>query len=292
VNAAPPPEAERRRFEPQPPLPNSPVAVRSSITRRSSRISGSVTTLSPSDSRFPARLDTASHKAGGEGAFSTVIRVVLCDDSFLAREGIARVLESIEDVELVASCVELDELRAAVEREKPDVVLTDIRMPPTNTDEGIRFALELRSSHPAVGVVVLSQHADPSYAMALFSDGSERRGYLLKERVKDEDELVRALHEVVAGGSLVDPRIVDKRVSARVDKDPGLERLTPRERQILAMIAEGRSNNAIADRLMVTKRAVERHINGIFLKLDLGEASDVNRRVKAALLYLTGEEEG
>jgi DNA-binding NarL/FixJ family response regulator len=221
-----------------------------------------------------------------------VIRVVLCDDSFLAREGIARVLESIEDVELVASCVELDELRAAVEREKPDVVLTDIRMPPTNTDEGIRFALELRSSHPAVGVVVLSQHADPSYAMALFSDGSERRGYLLKERVKDEDELVRALHEVVAGRSLVDPRIVDKLVSARVDKDPGLERLTPRERQILAMIAEGRSNNAIADRLMVTKRAVERHINGIFLKLDLGEASDVNRRVKAALVYLTGEEEG
>jgi DNA-binding NarL/FixJ family response regulator len=221
-----------------------------------------------------------------------VIRVVLCDDSFLAREGIARVLESIEDVELVASCVEVNELRAAVEREKPDLVLTDIRMPPTNTDEGIRFALELRSSHPEVGVVVLSQHADPSYAMALFSDGSERRGYLLKERVKDKDELARALHEVVAGSSLVDPRIVDKLVSARVDKDPGLERLTPRERQILAMIAEGRSNNSIADTLMVTKRAVERHINGIFLKLDLGEASDVNRRVKAALLYLTGEGEG
>lgn len=221
-----------------------------------------------------------------------MIRVVLCDDSFLAREGIARVLESIEDVELVASCVEVNELRAAVEREKPDLVLTDIRMPPTNTDEGIRFALELRSSHPEVGVVVLSQHADPSYAMALFSDGSERRGYLLKERVKDKDELARALHEVVAGSSLVDPRIVDKLVSARVDKDPGLERLTPRERQILAMIAEGRSNNSIADTLMVTKRAVERHINGIFLKLDLGEASDVNRRVKAALLYLTGEGEG
>ena len=220
-----------------------------------------------------------------------MIRVVLCDDSFLAREGIARVLESIEDVELVASCVEVNELRAAVEREKPDLVLTDIRMPPTNTDEGIRFALELRSSHPEVGVVVLSQHADPSYAMALFSDGSERRGYLLKERVKDKDELARALHEVVAGSSLVDPRIVDKLVSARVDKDPGLERLTPRERQILAMIAEGRSNNSIADTLMVTKRAVERHINGIFLKLDLGEASDVNRRVKAALLYLTGEGE-
>jgi DNA-binding NarL/FixJ family response regulator len=203
---------------------------------------------------------------------------VLCDDSFLAREGIARVLESVEDVELVAAAEDLDELRAAVEREKPDAVLTDIRMPPTNTDEGIRFARELRSSH--------------SYAMALFADGSERRGYLLKERVKDEDELARALREVAAGRSLVDPRIVDRLVSARVDKDPGLERLTPRERQILAMIAEGRSNNAIADTLMVTKRAVERHINGIFLKLDLGEASDVNRRVKAALLYLTGEGEG
>jgi len=216
-----------------------------------------------------------------------VIRVVLGDDSFLAREGIARVLESVEDVELVAAAEDLDELRAAVEREKPDAVLTDIRMPPTNTDEGIRFARELRSSHPEVGVVVLSQHADPSYAMALFADGSERRGYLLKERVKDEDELARALREVVAGGSLVDPRIVDRLVSARLD--PGLDKLTPRERQILAMIAEGRSNNAIADTLMVTKRAVERHINGIFLKLDLGEASDVNRRVKAALLYLTGE---
>ena len=218
-----------------------------------------------------------------------MIRVVLGDDSFLAREGITRLLESVEDVELVAVCVDVDELRAAVDRDKPDLVLTDIRMPPTNTDDGIRFAHELRTSHPDVGVVVLSQHADPSYAMALFAEGSERRAYLLKERVKDEDELARALREVDAGGSLVDPRIVDRLVSARVDKDPGLERLTPRERQILAMIAEGRSNNAIADMLMVTKRAVERHINGIFLKLDLGEASDVNRRVKAALLYLAGE---
>jgi DNA-binding NarL/FixJ family response regulator len=218
-----------------------------------------------------------------------VIRVVLGDDSFLAREGIARVLDAIEDVDLVAACGDLEELRSTVERVSPDVVVTDIRMPPTNTDEGIRFASELRSSHPEVGVVVLSQHAEPAYAMSLFEDGSSQRAYLLKERVKDEDELARALREVVAGRSLVDPRIVDRLVSARLDKDPGLDRLTPRERQILAMIAEGRSNNAIADTLMVTKRAVERHINGIFLKLDLGEASDVNRRVKAALLYLTGE---
>jgi DNA-binding NarL/FixJ family response regulator len=218
-----------------------------------------------------------------------VIRVVLGDDSFLAREGVARVLEGIEDVELVTTCGDLDELRAAVERVKPDAVVTDIRMPPTNTDEGIRFAGELRSSHPKVGVVVLSQHAEPAYAMSLFEDGSTQRAYLLKERMKDKDELARALREVVAGRSLVDTRIVDKLVSARLSNDPGLEKLTPREREILSMIAEGRSNASISETLRITKRAVERHINGIFLKLDLGEASDVNRRVKATLLYLTGQ---
>ena len=217
-----------------------------------------------------------------------MIRVVLGDDNFLAREGIARVLGAIEDVDLVAACGDLEELRSAVEQVKPDAVVTDIRMPPTNTDEGIRFASELRTSDPKVGVVVLSQHAEPAYAMKLFEDGSSQRAYLLKERVKDEHELARALREVVAGRSLVDSRIVDKLVSARLN-DPGVEKLTPREREILAMIAEGRSNASIAEALDITKRAVERHINGIFLKLDLGEASDVNRRVKAALLYLTGE---
>jgi len=216
-----------------------------------------------------------------------VIRVVLGDDNFLAREGIARVLGAIEDVDLVAACGDLEELRSAVEQAKPDAVVTDIRMPPTNTDEGIRFASELRTSDPKVGVVVLSQHAEPAYAMKLFEDGSSQRAYLLKERVKDEDELARALREVVAGRSLVDPRIVDKLVSARLN-DPGVEKLTPREREILSMIAEGRSNTSIAETLDITKRAVERHINAIFLKLDLGEAFDVNRRVKAALLYLTG----
>jgi len=216
-----------------------------------------------------------------------VIRVVLADDSFLAREGIRRALDAIDDVDLVASCGDLDELRSTVERVEPDVVVTDIRMPPTNTDEGIRFARELRGSLPDAGVVVLSQHAEPSYAMSLFEDGSNRRAYLLKERVKDKDELARALRDVAAGGSLVDSRIVDTLVSGRLN-DPGVEKLTPREREILAMIAEGRSNAAIADSLKLKKRAVERHINGIFLKLDLGEAEDVNRRVKAALLYLTG----
>jgi DNA-binding NarL/FixJ family response regulator len=245
------------------------------------RESGNYTTSLPAGYRRRPRL--------GRNGRHAVIRVVLGDDSFLAREGIARVLETIEDVDLVAACGDLEELRITVDREKPDAVVTDIRMPPTNTDEGIRFAGELRASHPDVGVVVLSQHAEPSYAMSLFENGSTQRAYLLKERVKDEDELARALREVVAGRSLVDPRIVDKLVSARARHDPGLEKLTPREREILAMIAEGRSNTWIATKLEVTKRAVERHINGIFLKLDLGEASDVNRRVKAALLYLTGE---
>jgi DNA-binding NarL/FixJ family response regulator len=221
---------------------------------------------------------------------SDLIRVVLADDSFLAREGLERVLGSIEDVDLVATCADLDELRSTVEQAKPDVVLTDIRMPPTNTDEGIRFAGELRSSLPEVGVVVLSQHAEPAYAMSLFEDGSSRRAYLLKERVKDTDELARALREVAAGRSLVDPRIVDELVSSRLH-DPGIEKLTPREREILALIAEGRSNAGIAEALEITKRAVERHINGIFVKLDLPEDGDVNRRVKATLLYLLGDED-
>lgn len=217
-----------------------------------------------------------------------MIRVVLAEDSFLAREGVTHVLESIEDVELVAACGDLDELRATVDEARPDVVLTDIRMPPTNTDEGIRFAGELRHSQPEVGVVVLSQHAEPAYALSLFEDGSSQRAYLLKERVKDRGELERALREVADGRSLVDPRIVDRLVSARLD-DPGIEKLTAREREILALIAEGRSNASIAESLDVSRRAVERHINGIFVKLDLQEDGDVNRRVKATLRYLAGE---
>jgi DNA-binding NarL/FixJ family response regulator len=217
-----------------------------------------------------------------------VIRVVLAEDSFLAREGVTHLLDSIDDVELVAACGDLDELRATVDEARPDVVLTDIRMPPTNTDEGIRFAGELRHSQPEVGVVVLSQHAEPAYALSLFEDGSNQRAYLLKERVKDRDELERALREVADGRSLVDPRIVDRLVSARLD-DPGIEKLTAREREILALIAEGRSNASIAESLDVSRRAVERHINGIFVKLDLPADGDANRRVKATLRYLAGE---
>jgi DNA-binding NarL/FixJ family response regulator len=218
------------------------------------------------------------------------IRVVLGEDSFLVREGIASVLRDLDDVELVDTAEDLDELRASVQRTKPDVVVTDIRMPPSNTDEGIQFADELRSSHPDVGVVILSQHAEPRYAIALLSAGSGRRAYLLKDRLTDEAELDLALHNVAAGLSLIDPRVVEKLVAAREKWDSELGTLTPREFEILGLIAQGRSNRWIASKLTITKRAVERHINAIFLKLDLGEPEDVNRRVQAALLYLSGED--
>ena len=218
------------------------------------------------------------------------IRVVLGEDSFLVREGIASVLRDLDDVELVDTAEDLDELRASVERTKPDVVVTDIRMPPSNTDEGIQFADELRSSHPDVGVVILSQHAEPRYAIALLSAGSGRRAYLLKDRLTDEAELDLALHNVAAGLSLIDPRVVEKLVTSREKWDSELGTLTPREFEILGLIAQGRSNRWIASKLTITKRAVERHINAIFLKLDLGEPEDVNRRVQAALLYLSGED--
>ena len=215
------------------------------------------------------------------------IRVILAEDNYLAREGIVRVLESIEDLDLVAAYGDLDAVRAGVERDQPDVVVTDIRMPPSHTDEGIRLADELKTTRPEVGVVVLSQHESPLYALALFDRGAERRAYLLKERVRDQSELGRAVREVAAGGSVVDPRIVEGLLSAHTRTHTPLEELTPRELEILALIAEGRSNTAIADALVVTKRAVERHINAIFRKLELEESEDVSRRVTAALLYLT-----
>jgi DNA-binding NarL/FixJ family response regulator len=216
------------------------------------------------------------------------IRLILGEDSYLAREGIERVLDRADDVELVGAYGDLDALITAVDEQQPDVVVTDIRMPPTGTDEGIRFANALRSSHPAIGVVVLSQHIEPGYATALFADGSNGRAYLLKERVKDPGELGRAVHSVAEGGSVVDASVVDVLLNAQRRRERShLDELTPRELEILGLIAEGRSNAAIADTLVVTKRAVERHINGIFLKLDLGDTEDVSRRVKATLLYLT-----
>jgi DNA-binding NarL/FixJ family response regulator len=218
------------------------------------------------------------------------IRIVVGEDSVVIREGIERMLERIDDIEIVATCADAATLRAAIAEQRPDVVLTDIRMPPTGTDEGIRVAVELRETAPEVGVVVLSQHVEPAYAVALLEGGSAGRAYLLKDRLRDSTALTRAIREVAEGGSLVDPVVVDQLVIARSQRDNSpLRELTERELQILAMIAEGRSNAAIADELVVTKRAVERHINAIFLKLGLREDEDVSRRVKAALLYLADQ---
>lgn len=219
-----------------------------------------------------------------------MLRVVLGEDSYLAREGISRALEAAEEIELVASGGTLDELLQAVDRLEPDVVLSDVRMPPNHTDEGIRLANELRRSHPAIGVVILSQHADALYALALFDDGSDGRGYLLKDRVRDQAELSRALLEVARGGTVVDAKIVNELLAVRRQRETtGLETLTDREQEILALVAEGRSNGDIAETLVVTKRAVEGHINSIFSKLELGDPEKVDRRVKAALLFLTAQ---
>jgi DNA-binding NarL/FixJ family response regulator len=218
------------------------------------------------------------------------LRVVIGEDVFLTREAIESLLRSADGIELVAACEDLDTLRAAVERERPDVVLTDLRMPPGHRDEGIRLARELRETEPQIGVVVLSQHAEPEYASVLFEDGPQGRAYLLKESLRDRGELVRALQTVAEGGSVVDPLIVQHLlVAQRQRRESPLDSLTPRELEILGLIAEGRSNAAIAAQLVVTKRAVERHINSIFLKLGLRDSENVSRRVKAALLYLSGD---
>ena len=218
----------------------------------------------------------------------TPIRVVVGEDNYLAREAIARVLESEEDIVVVASGEDLDSLRRAVDEERPDVVLADIQMPPERTDEGIRLARELRTTYPKMGVVILSQHAEPLYAVELLAAGSDRRAYLLKERVQHRAEITRAVREVAEGGSVLDPRIVELLLtSARVRDASRFELLTARESEVLILLAEGWSNAGIAEQLEVTTRAVERHIRSIFAKLELGDSSRHNRRVRAALLYLS-----
>jgi DNA-binding NarL/FixJ family response regulator len=225
------------------------------------------------------------------GTNGVPINVVVGEDNFIAREGIMRVLEEVDGVELAAVCADLPSLQDAIERFAPDVVLADIRMPPSFTDEGIRLAGELRSTHPAIGVIVLSQHVEPLYALALFDDRSDGRAYLLKDRIRDAGELGWAVHQVAAGGALVDPRVVDALLARSNDRTASsLARLTPRERETLALVAEGRSNNAIADALGISVRAIEHYVNAIFAKLDLTEPKRVNRRVKATLLYLAEQE--
>jgi DNA-binding NarL/FixJ family response regulator len=215
------------------------------------------------------------------------IRVVLAEDNYLVREGVARLLEREPEVEVVATVADYDSLLAAVVEHEPDVVLTDIRMPPTGTDEGVRAAAEIRRTHPGTGVVVLSQYAEPAYALGFLEHGSERRAYLLKERVSDLDQLRRAIVAVHEGGSVIDPKVVDALVASRArGAESPVARLTPREREVLAEMAQGKNNAGIASALVLTERAVEKHINSMFSKLGLTEEPDVHRRVKAVLLYL------
>ena len=222
---------------------------------------------------------------------TVTLRIALGEDSLIVREGVRQLLALDPDVEIVAAVADFDSLIEACRELKPDVVLTDIRMPPTNTDEGIRLAAELRDAQPATGVVVLSQFSDPLYALALLERGSDGRAYLLKERVHNRAELMAAIRAVADGGSMIDPKIVESLVSARsrAERSP-LNELTSREREVLSEIAQGKSNTAIADALFLTKRAVEKHINSIFLKLKLADAEDVSKRVKATLMFLSDAE--
>jgi len=215
------------------------------------------------------------------------IRVVLAEDNYLVREGVATLLEHAPEIEVVTTCGDLEGLLVAVAAHDPDVVVTDIRMPPTGTDEGIRAAETLRAQDPSIGVVVLSQYAEPAYALGFLEHGSERRAYLLKERVSDLDQLRRAIVAVHEGGSVIDPKVIDALVASksRAAESP-VARLTPRERDVLAEMAQGRNNAGIAAALVLTERAVEKHINSMFSKLGLTEEPDVHRRVMAVLLYL------
>ena len=215
------------------------------------------------------------------------IRVVVAEDSLIVRTGIGALLATYDDIEVLASVGDLPSLFAAVDTLSPDVVLTDIRMPPSGTDEGIRAAAEFRVQHPSIGVVVLSQFAEHGYALALFDEGSEGRAYLLKERIADADQLLLAIKEVARGGSMVDPKVVEALVAQSSKLDSPLEHLTPREKEVMEGIAQGRNNAAVARALGLSERAVEKHINSLFSKLGLSEEPDVHRRVKAVLIFLS-----
>jgi len=216
-----------------------------------------------------------------------MVRVVFAEDNYLVREGTAALLQASDDVDLIGTASALDELLLAVEELKPEVVLTDIRMPPTNTTEGIDAARRIRSDHPDIGVVVLSQFAEEEYAYELLKDGAAGLGYLLKERVANLDELVRALNEVAKGGSVLDPKVVEALVSAKDRMAHSLlATLTDREREVLEHMAQGQNNASIGKSLFLTERAVEKHINSLFHKLGLSEETEVHRRVMAVLAFL------
>ena len=218
------------------------------------------------------------------------IRVVLAEDNYLVREGERQLIESLDGIELVAVCADYDSVIAAIDEFKPDVLLTDIRMPPTETDEGLRAADHVREALPDAGVVVLSQYVEAEYALTLLDKGAAGRAYLLKERVSDVNQLENAIREVARGGSVIDPAVVEALVQARArSAGSPVASLTPRELEVLGQVAQGRNNAAIAAALFLTERAVEKHINSIFSKLELSEDPQIHRRVKATLLYLSNQ---
>ena len=215
------------------------------------------------------------------------VRVALADDSFLVREALTGLLAAMPDVELVAACRNVDELRAAIDNASPDIVLTEIPMPPSMTDEGLRLAAELRETHPETAVIALSDRYEPAYALALLESGADRRGYLIKKHLHSPRQLLAAIETVVAGGSLIDAEVVEALVDRRRDPERSLfADLNADECATLVEMARGSSNAAIATRLGINQRTVERHIHTIFEKLELPATPDVNRRVRAVLLYL------
>jgi len=243
------------------------------------------------DSALELSVGTAAAGVSARDAPSRSTRLVLAEDHYLLREGMRRLLETNSDLEVVAVCEDLDSLLAAVEAERPDVVVTDIRMPPGNLDEGIQASDRLRVEHPDVGVVVLSQYLEPAYALALFDAGTERRAYLLKERVHDVGQLVAAIRAVAEGGSVVDPKVVEALVAEKTRREQSpLNELTQRERDVLREMAEGKNNAAIAESLRLSPRTVEKVIHSIFLKLGLAWETTVHKRVKAVIVYLSGTE--
>ncbi len=235
-------------------------------------------------------------KSEGDGAQSAAsdarrIQLMIADDTYLIREALEQIMRESHDIDVVGIYGDRDTLLEAIDAAPPDAVITDIRMPPTGTDEGIQIARVLRDRHPRTGVVVLTQFTDPSYVVALLESGSAGRAYLLKERISAPAQLLSAVETVVAGGSVVDPKVVEVLVQARtIGPSSPLSALSPREHEVLAQLAEGKSNTAIAESLVLTRRAVEKHINSIFSKLELPGPEDVSRRVTAALMFLSAGE--
>ena len=215
------------------------------------------------------------------------LRVVLADDNYLVREGVTALLAEVEEIELVESVADPQSLLKSVREHQPDAVLTDIRMPPTHTTEGIDAAKQIRAEHPSIGVVVLSQYVEEDYALALLSDGVAGLGYLLKERVSDVDELVRALNDVARGGSALDPKVVEGLMMRKSgEASSPLRGLTEKERAVLEQMATGRTNASIAQTLYMSERSVEKHISAVFLKLGLVDEGEINRRVMAVLAFV------